>query len=65
MANVQPIAVTERTAAKMMELRADQFRVWVQAVDLEPCDLAGEPRYLVSDLERRARGDSEDPGDSW
>lgn len=61
----QPIAVRERTAAQMLELRVEEFRAWAGAVDLRPCLLAGEPRYSVAEIQAKIRGDVEAPEDRW
>lgn len=65
MAKIQPIAVRERTAAQMLELRVEDFRAWADAVDLRPCLLAGEPRYSVVEMQAKLRGDIENPEDRY
>jgi hypothetical protein len=61
MAKLQPIAVRERTAAQMLELRVEEFRAWADAVELQPCLLAGERRYSVAEMQAKLRGDMESP----
>lgn len=61
----QPIAVRERTAAQMLDLRVEEFRAWAAAVELRPCDLAGEKRYSVAEMQAKLRGDMEAPEDRW
>ncbi len=65
MSRVQPIAVRERTAAQMLELRVEDFRVWADAVDLRTCRLAGEPRYSVAEMEAKLRGETGNPEDRY
>jgi len=65
MSKVQLIAVRERTAALMLELSVENFRIWADAVDLRPCLLAGEPRYSVAEIQARLRGDMESPEDRY
>lgn len=65
MTKVQPIAVRERVAAEMVQLRVEQFREWAAAVELRPCDLAGEMRYSVAEIQAKIRGDVEAPEDRW
>ena len=62
---VQPIAVRERIAAEMLQLRIENFRAWADAVDLRPCLLAGEARYSVAEIQAKLRGDTENPEDRY
>lgn len=65
MAKFQPIAVRERTAAQMLELRVEEFRAWADAVDFQPCLLAGESRYSVAEMQAKLRGDMERPEERY
>lgn len=49
----------------MLELRVEEFRAWREAVGLKPCDLAGETRYSVAEMQAKLRGDAEAPEDRW
>lgn len=60
----QPFAVSEATAAGMLELRIEEFRRWARDVDLQPCYLAGQERYVVDEMKALLRGESKD-GLEW
>lgn len=51
------IAATERTAAKMLDMRPAEFRELVQAGSLPaPCQIGPHKRWIVEDLEAIVRG---------
>ncbi|MEE2635487.1 hypothetical protein AAFO90_16485 [Phaeobacter sp. CAU 1743] len=52
MGRIAPIAVAERTAAKMMDMAPSDFRRLVQSGSLpSPVEISGIQRWRVSDLE--------------
>ena len=61
----QPLAVSEKEAAAMVRVPVGDFRQWAAAVELQPCLIAGHPRYRVADIEARLRGDLENPEDRY
>ncbi len=57
MGRIAPIAVAERTAAKMMDMTSSDFKRLVDAGSLPPpVSLSGLERWLVSDLEAVLKG---------
>ena len=52
MGRIAPIAVAERTAAKMMDMAPSDFRRLVKSGSLpSPVDISGLARWRVADLE--------------
>lgn len=68
MGRISPIAVAEKTAAKMMEMAPVEFRRLVNSGSLpSPVRIAGDlQRWRVSDLEAVLNGDAMNEDDfSW
>jgi len=59
MGRIAPIAVAERTAAKMMDMKPSDFRRLVQCGSLpSPVRISGLERWRVSDLESVLNGNA-------
>ena len=59
MGSIAPIAVAERTAAKMMDMAPSDFRRLVEAGSLpSPVRISGLERWRVSDLESVLNGNA-------
>lgn len=62
---IQPGFVKEQSAADYCEMSVAEFRSWADAVGLEPCNLAGMPRYSIATIDQIAQGMVSAPEEAW